>query len=349
MADPAIAADNKRFVEMSRRYAALGEIVTLGQALRTRHDDAEVARELLAEADQAERDDLRAEIADAEADIARLEEELKVLLLPKDPNDGRNVIVEIRGAEGGEEANLFARDLYEMYRSWASAQGWRFELLNSSALRPRRLQRGDLQPGRRRGVDQDEVRGRTPPGPAGAGHRVPGPDPHVLGHGDRAARGRGGRPRHRSERPAVRHLPVVGGRRSARQHHRFGGPGDPPPDRRGGVDAGREEPAPESGAGPQGPPVPAPAASRGGAAPGRGLGRPPRARPGEGAGRRRSGPTTTRRTGSPTIGSVSPSTSLDRIVAGDLDEISDALVTGRAGPPAPGVGFRVGVGIRGLS
>ena len=132
MADPDIAADNKRFVEMSRRYAALGEIVALGQTLRRRNEDAAVARELLAEADAAEKDDLRVEITEAEADAARLEEELKVLLLPKDPNDGRNVIVEIRGAEGGEEANLFARDLFEMYKSWASNRGWRFEMLGSS-------------------------------------------------------------------------------------------------------------------------------------------------------------------------------------------------------------------------
>ena len=132
MADPDIAADNKRFVEMSRRYAALGGIVAVATDLRTRLDDAEVARELLAEADPAEKDDLRAEISEAEADVERMEEELKILLLPKDPNDGRNVIVEIRGAEGGEEANLFAGDLFEMYKSWASTKGWRFEVMNSS-------------------------------------------------------------------------------------------------------------------------------------------------------------------------------------------------------------------------
>ncbi len=131
IADPEIVADNTRFVEMSKRYAALGEIVALAQALRTRRDDVEVARELLTEADGGEKDDLRTEITEGEADIVRLEDELKILLLPKDPNDGRNVIVEIRGAEGGEEANLFARDLYEMYKSWASTRGWRFEMMGS--------------------------------------------------------------------------------------------------------------------------------------------------------------------------------------------------------------------------
>ncbi len=132
MADPDIASDNARFVALSRRYAALGEIVTLGSQLRQRCDDVEVAKELLAEADAVEKDELRAEIAAAEIDIERLEDELKVLLLPKDPNDGRNVIVEIRGAEGGEEANLFARVLFDMYKSYASARGWGFELLNAS-------------------------------------------------------------------------------------------------------------------------------------------------------------------------------------------------------------------------
>ena len=61
----------------------------------------------------------------------RLEDELKLLLLPKDPNDGRNVIVEIRGAEGGEEANLFARDLYEMYLRYAERTGLKAEVLSS--------------------------------------------------------------------------------------------------------------------------------------------------------------------------------------------------------------------------
>lgn len=132
MADPDIAADNKRFVEMSRRYSALGEIVGIGSKLRERLDDVEVAKELVTEADAEERDDLRKEISEAETDIERLEEELKILLLPKDPNDGRNVIVEIRGAEGGEEANLFARVLFDMFKSFSSSKGWGFELLNSS-------------------------------------------------------------------------------------------------------------------------------------------------------------------------------------------------------------------------
>ena len=77
-----------------------------------------------------EREQLRVEREQALADVARLEEELKTLLLPKDPNDGRPVIMEIRGAEGGEEANLFARDLFEMYLGYATRRGWKVETLS---------------------------------------------------------------------------------------------------------------------------------------------------------------------------------------------------------------------------
>ncbi|MEL7209351.1 MAG: peptide chain release factor 1, partial [Actinomycetota bacterium] len=72
---------------------------------------------------------LRDELAVTETDIAELEDELRLLLLPRDPNDDKNVILEIRGAEGGEEANLFARDLAEMYQAYAAGRGWRTELI----------------------------------------------------------------------------------------------------------------------------------------------------------------------------------------------------------------------------
>ncbi|MEM8923027.1 MAG: peptide chain release factor 1 [Actinomycetota bacterium] len=133
LGDPDLAADNKRYVELTRRYAALTEIVKVGRALRQRHDDVETVKALMDEADAEEKVELRTETVEAEADIERLTEELRVLLLPPDPNDGRNVIMEIRGAEGGEEANLFARDLYEMFRSYAQNQGWKVEVLGSSA------------------------------------------------------------------------------------------------------------------------------------------------------------------------------------------------------------------------
>jgi peptide chain release factor 1 len=73
---------------------------------------------------------LRTELAEAEEDLAAIEEQLRLLMLPKDPNDGKAVIMEIRGAEGGEEGNLFAGDLYEMYRGFAALKGWTVEVLS---------------------------------------------------------------------------------------------------------------------------------------------------------------------------------------------------------------------------
>lgn len=131
LADPAVLADQKRYAELNRRYRDLGELVARLVDLEQATADLAAAKEMLTEADGEDRDLLRGEIDDAEAAIVRLDEEIKVLLLPKDPNDGRAVIVELRGAEGGEEANLFARDLFEMYRAYAQRMGWKLEVMDA--------------------------------------------------------------------------------------------------------------------------------------------------------------------------------------------------------------------------
>jgi peptide chain release factor 1 len=132
LADPDVIADQERYRRLAKRYGELEAIVSRGRELRDRQDDLTTARDMLTEADPQDRELLRVEIDEAEGAIARLEGELRLLLLPKDPNDERNVIVEIRGAEGGEEANLFARDLFEMYRAFAARQGWKVEVLASN-------------------------------------------------------------------------------------------------------------------------------------------------------------------------------------------------------------------------
>jgi len=129
LADPAVLGDQQRLRDTSRRYKEITPIVECYRRYRARSEDAAAARELIADATGDERDLLREELVDAEADLETLEAELKVLLLPRDPNDGKNVIVEVRGAEGGEEANLFARDLFDMYRAYAVRKGWAVEVL----------------------------------------------------------------------------------------------------------------------------------------------------------------------------------------------------------------------------
>ena len=130
LGDPDVVGDHAALRRVSKRYKELTPVVECLRAHRERSADAQAARELLVDASETDRVMLRSELADAEADLAGLEEQLRLLMLPKDPNDGKSVIMEIRGAEGGEEGNLFAGDLYEMYRGFAATKGWSVEVLS---------------------------------------------------------------------------------------------------------------------------------------------------------------------------------------------------------------------------
>ena len=132
LSDPEVLADSDQLRRLSKRYTELGPVVEAYRRQAARRADADAAREMLAGASGDERDMLVDEIDAATADVAAIEDELRELMLPTDPHDGKNVIMEIRGAEGGEEANLFARDLYEMYLSYATAKGWKVTTLSSS-------------------------------------------------------------------------------------------------------------------------------------------------------------------------------------------------------------------------
>jgi peptide chain release factor 1 len=131
LSDPAVLADHHTLRDVSRRHKQLEAIVLPYRQYRQALEDLATAREMLGDATGDDKDMVRAEIEEAEAAIARLEDELNVLLLPHDPNDDKNVIVEIRGAEGGEEANLFAKDLFEMYSRYAERRGWKLEVLGT--------------------------------------------------------------------------------------------------------------------------------------------------------------------------------------------------------------------------
>ncbi len=133
LSDPAVVSDRTRLAETSKREKDLDALINTARKLSRAEADLATAQEMLVEASGSERELVRGELEGAQAEVQRLEGELHLLLIPRDPNDGRNVIVEIRGAEGGEEANLFARDLFEMYRRFAERHAWRLEVLSSSA------------------------------------------------------------------------------------------------------------------------------------------------------------------------------------------------------------------------
>ncbi len=132
LADPSVHGDGQRYTELLKRHAELGEIVRAYREYREVGGDLEAAREMAQEAAGDERDAMREETEQLTARQERLLEELKVLLLPKDPNDEKDVIVEIRAGAGGDEAGLFAGELRDMYLRYAERQGWATDLLSES-------------------------------------------------------------------------------------------------------------------------------------------------------------------------------------------------------------------------
>jgi len=126
------SGDRRAARDAGRRHAELKPVVDAWRDWDAAGRDLADARELLgAETDEEMRDYLKGEIAEKEARIDELEARIKELLLPRDPNEGRNVIVEIQGAEGGEEANLWAGDLFRMYQHYAERHGFKSEVLSS--------------------------------------------------------------------------------------------------------------------------------------------------------------------------------------------------------------------------
>jgi peptide chain release factor 1 len=131
--DPATMSDSDKLRQLSIRHKELGEIITTWHELKSARADVITAREMLTDASGDDRDVMRLEVDQAETTVAQLEDRIQSLLLPKDPNDGRNVIMEIRGAVGGDEANLFARVLYDMYLRYAATMKWKVEILSEDS------------------------------------------------------------------------------------------------------------------------------------------------------------------------------------------------------------------------
>ena len=132
MYEPDVVSDPDRYREVMREYASIEPVVKKYREYRNAQQTIEDSLMIL---DDASSDDELRELASIELDDAKrqlpeLEEELKILLLPKDPNDERNVIVEIRGGTGGEESSLFAYDLYRMYSMYAERRGYKIEVIN---------------------------------------------------------------------------------------------------------------------------------------------------------------------------------------------------------------------------
>ena len=133
LSDPAVIQDYNRFRDLSKQRKSMEETVNLYYEWKKATDAIAEAKELIhSETDPEMRAFLKAEMEANEAKIPEFEEKMKVLLLPRDPMDDKDIILEIRGGAGGDEANIFAGDLMRMYMRYADKQGWQTQILSKT-------------------------------------------------------------------------------------------------------------------------------------------------------------------------------------------------------------------------
>ena len=130
---PDIIKDQKRYVQINKEYSDLSKVMKKGTAYKSLLDTVLEAKEIIKESTDAEMIEMaKMELEEATAQIPILEDAIKMMLIPKDPEDAKNVMVEIRAGTGGDEASIFAGDLYRMYTKFCSSQGWQTETVDIS-------------------------------------------------------------------------------------------------------------------------------------------------------------------------------------------------------------------------
>ncbi|HIS22487.1 MAG TPA: peptide chain release factor 1 [Candidatus Cryptobacteroides intestinipullorum] len=133
LSDPEVISDMKKYVQLNKEYKELAPIIKAGTEYKRMIEEYESAKEILSnEKDEELREMAKEEIAEIEQKIPAAEENIKLLLIPADPQDSKNAILEIRGGTGGDEAAIFAGDLFRMYSKYAEKKGWKLEVTNQS-------------------------------------------------------------------------------------------------------------------------------------------------------------------------------------------------------------------------
>ena len=199
LGQPEVISNQDELQKVAREFSELGKIVELYRKLKKLDEEIQGSRDLLAtEEDEEMKRMAKEEVHRLYEEKEKVEEDLRLSLLPKDPNDEKNMILEIRAGTGGDEAGLFAAELFRMYSKFAERRQWKIEVLNrhysgvggfKEIIAPVEG-KGRLQP--------VEIRKRRPSRSEGARHRIPGPHPHL--DGDRGHPS-GGRRRGRRDRP----------------------------------------------------------------------------------------------------------------------------------------------------
>ena len=317
MADPAVYNDHREAADVGRRLKELEQPYKLAQEWESARDDLAAAREDA---------DLRELVPELEERTGRLQEELRLALVPTDPADSKDVIVEVRQGVGGDEAALWAGDVYRMLARYAERRGFKVEELGASPSDSGGFKEVTFAVKGDGAYSVFKWEGGT--------HRVQrvpetesaGPHPHLHSDRRRHARGRGGRDRDRPERPQDRRLPLDRPRRPVRQHDRLRRAHHAHADRRRRLDAGREVAAAEPREG-DARAARAPLRARARAAAGRAR-RDPHARrsaPGERAEKIRTYNFPENRLTDHRVKLTVHQ--LDRILRGELDEFTEALTT----------------------
>ncbi len=133
LADPAVIADMKKFVQLNKDYKELQPIIAAGLEYKRLVDELAQAKDILMnEKDEDLKEMAREEVAEIEPKLPEMEQNIKLLLIPADPDDSKNAMVEIRGGTGGDEAAIFAGDLFRMYQHFAEARGWKLEVTDQA-------------------------------------------------------------------------------------------------------------------------------------------------------------------------------------------------------------------------
>ena len=128
---PDIISDQKRYIKISKEYKDLKKILERGQLYKTLMSNIEEAQEIIADGSDSEMVEMaKIELEEAKGQLPKLEEEIKVLLIPKDPEDAKNIVVEVRAGTGGDEASIFAGDLHRMYTKYCESKGWKVEVVD---------------------------------------------------------------------------------------------------------------------------------------------------------------------------------------------------------------------------
>ena len=133
LADPAVIADMKKFVQLNKDYKELQPIIAAGLEYKKMVDELSQAKDILMnEKDEDLKEMAREEVAEIEPKLPEMEQQIKLLLIPADPDDSKNAMVEIRGGTGGDEAAIFAGDLFRMYQHYAESRGWKLEVTDQA-------------------------------------------------------------------------------------------------------------------------------------------------------------------------------------------------------------------------